>query len=70
MWSVKQIVLDADKERKRAGIDIPADKQRKILKTHYITVKSGLSWQEAKALRNANRTLSIVKVRAALEGEL
>lgn len=52
MWSVKQVVLDADPKRK-------------VMVSHYITVKSGLTWQEAKAMRKANRTLHIVRERAA-----
>ncbi len=52
MWAVKQVVLDADPKRK-------------MMVSHYITVRSGLSWQEAKAMRKANRTLHIVKERAA-----
>lgn len=36
------------------------DHQRRVLKATYITVQMGLTWQQAKAERNRNRTLSIV----------
>jgi hypothetical protein len=38
------------------------DPQSKCRVRKYITVKSGLSWQEAKAMRNQDRALQIVKV--------
>jgi hypothetical protein len=38
------------------------DRKSKQRVRKYITAKSGLSWQEAKAMRNQDRTLQIVKV--------
>jgi hypothetical protein len=38
------------------------DPKSKCRVRKYITVKSGLSWQEAKAMRNQDRALQIVKV--------
>lgn len=56
-FSVKQVVVDAGDK----------DDLRKPKKTHYLTVANGLTFQEAKQRRNANRraALSIVPERAA-----
>lgn len=51
LYSLKQKVFDLDKQTKHR-------------KSHYLTVAKGLTWQEAKAARNLNRSLSIVPERA------
>ncbi len=51
LYSLKQVVLDADRKRR-------------VAVTRYITVAAGLSWRDAKARRNQERTLSIVPERA------
>lgn len=38
------------------------DFKRNIAKRLYVTVKAGLTWQEAKEARAKDRTLQIVKV--------
>lgn len=53
-YSVKQIVLDADP-------------LRKVMVTKYITLASGLTWQQAKALRKGKRMANIVPERPTQE---
>ena len=53
-YSLKQTVYDTEKVN---GV--------RRAKAHYQTVATGLTWQEAKAARNQNRSLSIVPERAA-----
>ena len=48
-YALKQHVLDADRKKK-------------VRKLHYITVASGLSWQDAKARRNAARPVKLLIV--------
>lgn len=55
MWSVKRTILEDDPKRK-------------LKVQRYITVKSGLTFQEAKAMLKQDKTLSIVKEDVAVAG--
>lgn len=56
-YALKQVVVDTGDK----------DNISKPKRTHYLTVATGLTWQEAKTRRNANRRarLQIVPERAA-----
>lgn len=55
-YALKQRVLDAYIEKGSHGCQHGRKTARKIHRSHWIVVATGLTWQDAKARRNASRT--------------